>query len=130
MDKTTPPIHSVDDYLVLVPEDRRVALEVVRQRIIDLLPEHEEVISYAIPIIKYKGFLLGFSSSKNHMSLHLMSPKAMKSLKNDLKGFSTTTSTLHFTIEKPIPPELLEKIVKIRMMENEELAMKKNYRKK
>lgn len=113
------PIKTIDDYMTFLPLERRITLEIIRQTIIDMLPEYSEEIYQDYPMIFYKGNLIGFSSSKDFLSLYLHSPKVIDQLKEELKDFKLTNTTIHFTLEHPIPPNLLEKIVKLRMMENE-----------
>lgn len=76
---------TVQEYLESLPEDRRHALESVRQVILEHLPEgYEEgmqygMIGYYIPLSRYpktyNGQALGYAalaSQKNYMSLYLM----------------------------------------------------------
>ena len=109
----------VDAYLSSLPEDQRIALENLRQIIRATTPEAEEIISYKIPTFRYHGSLVGFSAAKKHCSFHLMSPAVMKLFKAELKGFKTTTATIHFSKSQPIPEKIVKKIVKARMEENE-----------
>jgi uncharacterized protein YdhG (YjbR/CyaY superfamily) len=70
------------------------------------------------------GPLVGFSASKNHCSLHLMSPPLMLAHKEELKTFDTTTATIHFPTDGPLPALLITKLVKERIAENEKRAKK------
>ncbi|MFW9913205.1 MAG: iron chaperone [Candidatus Thorarchaeota archaeon] len=111
---------SIDAYLEALPEEKQVPLEDLRKIIKTIVPEAVEVISYKIPTFKYKGKgLVALSASKKHCSLHLMSPSVMKAHKDELKQYSTTTATIHFSADKPLPPALVEKLVKARIHENQ-----------
>jgi uncharacterized protein DUF1801 len=79
-DATTP-----GDYLAALPDDRRAALEAVRQVVLDHLPEgFEEVvqygmISYVVPLDRYPDTYNGqplavasLANQKRHMALYLM----------------------------------------------------------
>ncbi len=109
----------VDNYLTCVPKPVRIALEKLRRTIKITAPEAKEAFSYRIPVYKYKGILVGFAAFKNHCSFMTMSPSLMKKMKEELKKFSTTTGTIHFTCDKPLPDALIRKIVKARIKENE-----------
>ncbi len=110
----------VDKYLAGVPKQARASLERLRKTIKATAPKAEQVISFRIPIFKYNGMLVGFAAFKNHLSFMVMSPPLMKKMKEELKKYSTTTGTIHFPFDKPLPDKLLIKIVKARMKENEE----------
>jgi uncharacterized protein YdhG (YjbR/CyaY superfamily) len=82
-------------------------------------PEATEVISYRIPMFKYKGMLLGFAAFQNHCSVFVTSPSVMDAFKNELKGFETSKGTIHFPVDKPLPAALIKKLVKARVAQNE-----------
>jgi uncharacterized protein YdhG (YjbR/CyaY superfamily) len=117
-DKTAIP-KSVDDYLRGLPADQRKVLKELRGIIKATAPEAEEGISYHIPGYKYHGPLVYFAAYKKHCSLFAVSMNIIKQFEKELAPFRTTTSTLHFTPENPLPPALVKKIVKQRMKENE-----------
>ncbi len=111
---------NVDEYLAGVPEPARSTLERVRAVIRSAAPaEATEVISYGIPMFKYKGMLMGFAAFSKHCSLFPGSLSAMKGLKNELKGFETSKGTIRFPMDKPPSATLLKKLVKARLAENE-----------
>jgi len=94
-----------------------LALEKLRQTIKGIVPEAEEVISYGMPMFKYRGMLVGFTAFKNHCRFFHSS--VVEHFKNELKDFKTAKGNIQFTIDKPIPEKLIEKIVLFRMGENE-----------
>jgi uncharacterized protein YdhG (YjbR/CyaY superfamily) len=116
---TSSPAATVDDYLAAVPEEMRVALENLRKTIKAAAPEATETISYRIPTFKHQGPLVAFSAATNHCAFHLMSPPLMAARKDELKGYDTTTSTIRFTHDKPLPAALVKGLVKARIAENE-----------
>jgi uncharacterized protein YdhG (YjbR/CyaY superfamily) len=112
-------IKSVTEYLNDLPDNVYTALENIRQIIKFLVPDAEETISYQVPSYKYKGMLVGFGAAKNHCSFFVMSSTLLNDFKEDIKGFETSTGTIRFTPEKPIPNDLITKIVMARLAENE-----------
>jgi len=112
-------IKSVTDYLNELPDNVYIALENIRQIIKFLVPDAEETISYQVPSYKYKGMLVGFGAAKNHCSFFVMSSTLLNDFKDDIQGFETSTGTIRFTPEKPIPNDLITKIVMARLAENE-----------
>ena len=112
-------ISSVDDYLNELPDDIYSALENIRQIIKFLVPDVEETISYQVPSYKHKGMLVGFGASKDHCSFFVMSSTLLKDFEEDIKDFDTSTGTIRFTPDKPIPNDLITRIVMARLAENE-----------
>jgi len=111
----------VDEYLEGVPEPARGALRKLRAVIRSAVPpETTEVISYRIPVFKYKGPLMGFAAFASHCSLFVMSPALMETFKTALKGFPTSKGTIRFLVNKPPPSALVKKLVKARIAENEQ----------
>lgn len=112
---------TVDEYLAGVPEPAHTALTHVRRVIRSVVPkEATEVISYGIPMFKYKGMLIGFAAFKNHCSLFPTGSPVLDTFKKELSGYRTSKGTIQFDPEKGFPDALLKKIVKARVKENRE----------
>jgi len=107
----------VDAYLETVAEDKRVALERLRSIIRATAPECTERVSYGIPIFRLQKDLVGLSAQKNHCSLHSMSPSLMEAMAEELAGYEVSGATIHFAPDKPLPRELVERIVRERKEE-------------
>jgi uncharacterized protein YdhG (YjbR/CyaY superfamily) len=106
---------SVDEYVAGVPEPARSALKKMRAAIRSAAPrEATEVISYGIPAFKHKGTLVWYAAFSNHCSL-FPTASVIAEFKNELKGFTTSKGTIHFPIDKPLPPALVRKLVKARV---------------
>jgi uncharacterized protein YdhG (YjbR/CyaY superfamily) len=111
--KATP----IDDYLSKLPVDQRRALQSLREIVLSVMPDAEEVISYGVAMFKHQGKgVIAMSAKKDYCSLHLMSPPLAKAMEKDLKKYLKGV-TLHFTPEKPLPVSLVRKIVKARLKE-------------
>jgi uncharacterized protein YdhG (YjbR/CyaY superfamily) len=110
---------SVDEYISALPEEKRAALEKLRKMIKSVVPDATEVISYQIPVFKYKGRpLVGFGAAKNHCSFYTMSSGVAKAHRDDLKSYDTSVGTIRFPANKPLPATLVTKIVMARIAEN------------
>jgi uncharacterized protein YdhG (YjbR/CyaY superfamily) len=118
--KTTIAPSNVDEYLARVPEPARNTLQKLRATIRSVLPpETTEVISYGIPMFKYKGYLVGYAAFSKHCSLFPMGSSVIKIFQKELEDFPTSKGTIRFTEEKPLPPTLVKKLVKARIAQNE-----------
>jgi uncharacterized protein YdhG (YjbR/CyaY superfamily) len=109
----------IDGYLAVLPKEVRVALEKLRKTIKVAAPQAEEAISYQIPTFKYHGPLVFFAAFTNHCSFFVVSKSVIKTFSNELKPYDTSGSTIHFSVENPLPATLVKKIVKARIKENE-----------
>jgi uncharacterized protein YdhG (YjbR/CyaY superfamily) len=104
---------TVDEYLARVPEPQRSTLKSVRAIIQSVLPEDAtEVISYRMPVVKYKGMLVGYAAFADHCSLFGMSSTLLGPMQDELKKYSTSKGTIRFPIDKPLPAALIKKLVK------------------
>lgn len=109
---------SIDDYLASVPEDRRAALLLLRQRIHAIVPALEECISYSMPAFRLDGHVIaGFLATTKGCSYYPFSGTTLTTLASELESYSRTKSALHFDPAKPLPVALLRKLLKARIAE-------------
>ena len=106
----------IDQYLDALEEPKRTTLARLRQTILDILPEAEQGISYGLPAFKVRGkTIAGFAAFKNHLSYLPHSGSVFPQLKDELKGYSTSTGALRFSIDQPLPTPLVEKLIAVRL---------------
>src|SRR6266540_3269412 len=112
--------NAIDDYLAGVNTDQRVALEKLRKTIRAVAPKVEECISYGIPAFRLNGRpLVFFGAWANHCSLYPGSSTMLKKFRGDLKGFQITKGTIRFSSDNPLPLAVVKKLVKARIVENQ-----------
>lgn len=103
---------TIDEYLDGIDPTFRPELERIRVLVNRLVPSVGETISYRMPTLTYKGrALVYFTASKRHMSFY-RSSWAIEELKDRLSGFTTTEHSVQFTLEHPLPSELIEDLVR------------------
>lgn len=125
MAKTKPNnTEGVDNYLSQLPVEQQIALERVRQIIKNTVPEAQEYLSYKMPAYHFQGMIGGFAAFKNHCSFFPWDSKTIDVFKDELTDFKTSAGTIQFTPEKPIPEELLQKILHYRVAGNLEKLKK------
>jgi uncharacterized protein YdhG (YjbR/CyaY superfamily) len=111
---------NVDEYLSRVPEPARSTLKKIRATIRLAIPrEATEGISYGIPMIKYKGALVGYGAFSDHCSFFPMNSSVIVEFKDELKGFQTSKGTIRFPVDKPLAATLVKMIVRVRVVQNE-----------
>lgn len=110
-----------DSYIESFPEPTQNILTKIRQTISNEAPQATETISYGIIGYKLKGHVLVyFGGFENHISLYPRTKGVERALTEELKPYSSGKGTIKFDISKPIPYELVRKIVSIRKQETEE----------
>jgi uncharacterized protein YdhG (YjbR/CyaY superfamily) len=117
---------TIDEYIATFPQNIQHTLEELRQAIRDSAPEAKEAISYQIPTFKLNGNLVHFAAFKNHIGFYPTS-SGISQFKKELSHYEISKGTVRFPINKPIPLDLIKKIVKFRVKENSNDS-KKNYR--
>jgi len=108
---------SVDEYIATFPEEIQKILEELRATIKASAPEAEEKISYQMPTFALKGNLVHFAAWKNHIGFYPTS-SGTQAFKHELSIYEGAKGSVKFPIEKPLPLELISKIVKFRVAEN------------
>lgn len=122
-----PPAASVDDYLAKLPAEQRAALETLRGQIRAAAPEAVEAISYGLPTFKLNGNLVHFGAAAKHCAFY---PGAvMDVFAERLAGFETAKGTIRFQPNAPLPPDLVEDIVRHRVARNAQIAAERKARK-
>lgn len=126
MKKETIIISSVDDYIATYPAPVRSLLEKMRKAIKTAAPGAEEVLSYQMPSYKYHGRLVYFAAHTKHIGFYPFKT-AINAFKKELKDFEGAPGTVRFPFDKPLPLELIKRMVKFRVKENlEKLNAKKS----
>ena len=106
----------IDQYLAALDDQKRATLAVLRQRILDVIPEAEQGISYGLPAFKVRGkTIAGFAAFKNHLSYLPHSGSVFPQLKDELKGYSTSSGALRFEVGHPLSAALVEKLIAVRL---------------
>ena len=112
------PPEEIDAYFAEVDEPKRSTLEEMRRRILAVVPDAEQTISYACPAFKVEGKVVaGLAAFKNHLSYLPHSGSTLGTVADRIKDYSGTKSALHFPVDEPIPPELVRTLVETRLRE-------------
>jgi uncharacterized protein YdhG (YjbR/CyaY superfamily) len=120
---------SIDEYIATFPKEIQKILEELRATIKDAAPEAEEKISYQMPTFALEGNLIHFAAFKNHIGLY-PTPSGTQAFKRELSIYQGAKGSIKFPIDKPLPLELIKKIVMFRVKENLEKAEAKGKKKR
>lgn len=110
--------HEIDRYLGTLDEREKAALTQLREMIVAIVPDAEQCISYGMPAFKVDGKVVaGFAAFKHHLSYLPHSGSVIPQLVRETEGYTKTKGSLHFSVEKPLPQQLVEKLLNVRMAE-------------
>ena len=109
--------NNIDEYIAGFPQDIQKILEQVRATIKQAAPGAEEAIKYAIPTFTLNGNLVHFAAFKNHIGFYA-TPSGSDAFKKELSVYKTGEGSVQFPINKPMPLDLITRIVKFRVAEN------------
>jgi uncharacterized protein YdhG (YjbR/CyaY superfamily) len=111
-------IETIEDYIAQYPGDVQRILKKLRQTIREAAPEAQEVISYRIPTFRLNGNLVYFGAFKDHIGFFPTS-SARENFDKELSKYEGGRGTIKFPLDEPIPYDLVRKIVKFRVKENQ-----------
>lgn len=108
---------SIDDYILqFLPEVQEI-LKTLRKVIRESAPDATEKISYQMPTFTLHGNLVHFAAYKKHIGFYPTS-SGIAAFQQELLEYKGAKGSVQFPLDKPIPYELISKIVKFRVAEN------------
>jgi uncharacterized protein YdhG (YjbR/CyaY superfamily) len=108
---------NINEYIASFPVKTQEILRQIRETIKAAAPEAEEVISYAMPSYRLNGALVYFAGYKNHIGFYA-TPTGHETFEEELSKYKQGKGSVQFPIDKPIPLDLITRIVKFRVVEN------------
>jgi uncharacterized protein YdhG (YjbR/CyaY superfamily) len=115
---------TVDEYVSALRGDAREPLESLRKVIRQAAPQAEEVIHYNMPAFESNGMLVWYAAFRRHVGFYPRA-SAIATFKRELASYKTSKGAIQFPIEKDIPSDLVRKIVRFRLQENEQKTRRK-----
>src|ERR1700704_3318679 len=116
MAKTRTPT-DIDGYISQFPADVQAVLQEVRETIRRAAPDAEETISYQMPAFRQHGILVYFAAWKNHVGLY-PPISGDKAIEKAVARYAGPKGNLQFPLDVPIPYDLIERIVKLRVKQD------------
>jgi uncharacterized protein YdhG (YjbR/CyaY superfamily) len=90
----------------------------MRRRILEVIPDAEQCLSYAVPAFKVQGkTVAGLAAFKNHLSYLPHSGSVLAVLARETAGYSQTGGSLHFPVDTPLPRPLVKWLLITKMRE-------------
>jgi len=114
-DQTAP--GDIDEYIAGFPKDVQDILEEIRATVRAAAPEAEEAIKYRMPAFVLHGNLVFFGAYRRHIGFYPV-PREAEEFREELSGYKGDKGTAQFPLDKPMPFDLIRRIVKFRVRKN------------
>ncbi len=120
---------NIDEYIAQFSPEIQSVMQTVRQAIREAAPQASEKISWQMPTFYLHGNLVHFAGNKSHLGLY-PGASGVEHFLPELTEYKTSKGAIQFPYVKPMPLDLIQKIVKFRVAENEAWAAEKANKKK
>lgn len=104
---------TIDDYILGFPEPVQEVLRKVRETIRCAAPDATEKISYKMPTFRQGRDIVHFGAFKTHIGL--FPPVRDPDLQDRVAPYRGEKGNLRFSLDQPVPYELIADIVKRRV---------------
>ena len=109
---------NVKKHYMSAPSPHRETMLEMRDRILEIIPDAEEVVSYGMPAFKLDGRVLaGLLANKKHVGYYPFSGSILHLFPEELAKFSTTKSAIHVPVDKPLAKGLIKKLIRARIQQ-------------
>ena len=105
---------TIDEYIAQGAPDVRAILQKIRHTVAAAAPDAEETISYRMPAFRQNGVLVYFAAFKKHIGL-FPPVRGDARLMKAVRPYAGARGNLQFPLDKPIPYDLIRRIVKARV---------------
>lgn len=116
--KTDATSTTIDAYIAGYPEEVQAILQEIRRTIHETAPEATEAISYGMPTFKLHGNLVHFGAFKSHIGFYPV-PSGMEAFQEELAAYKQGKGSVQFPLNKPMPLDLIRRIVEFRVQESQ-----------
>lgn len=107
-------MNEVEQYISKAAPEIQSRLESLRQLFFEVLPDTEESIRYNMPAFKVGKYHLYFAAYKDHIGFYPV--YGLAEIEEEIFPYraKNTKDSLHFPHDKPLPLELLKKIIRMK----------------
>ncbi len=117
----------IDCYISQFPPDVQKRLHLLREMIRKAAPEAEERIAYEMPTYYLNGNLVHFAAFKKHIGLY-PTPSGIAAFREELAEYKNAKGSVQFPHSRPLPYDLIRRIIEFRVDENSKAAVPKGKR--
>jgi uncharacterized protein YdhG (YjbR/CyaY superfamily) len=110
-------INTIDQYIQQFTGDTKERLNKIRNLVLKAAPQSTEDIKYKMPTFILNGNLIHFAAYKKHIGIYPM-PSGVEAFQKELAPYVTSKGAIQFPLDKPLPLDLIRRIVEYRVKEN------------
>ena len=114
---------TIDEYIDTAPAEAQEKMREMLACLRAAAPGAQESLKWGQPALSYKWILFQFAAFRHHISLY-PTPSVVKAFEKELKSYKTSTSTVQFPLDKPLPLKLIKDIAEFRVREASEKGVK------
>jgi uncharacterized protein YdhG (YjbR/CyaY superfamily) len=115
---------TIDEYFSGFPENVQDILNRIRAVIRAAAPDAKEKISYGIPTFYTTENLVHFAAYQHHIGFYPTS-SGIEHFHKELAGYELSRGTVRFSLDQPIPYDLISRITAFRVKQSQEKASAK-----
>ena len=94
------------------PQPHRDTMLAMRERILSVVPEADEVISYGMPAFSVdETVVAGIMAAKNHVGYYPFSGSVLHLFPKEMSRYSHTKSAVHVPVDKPLSRTFIKKLI-------------------
>ena len=108
---------TIDQYIAQFPQAIQSLMQELRSVIASCAPEASEKISWNMPTFYYHGNLVHFAAFKKHIGF-FSTASGIEAFVHELGDFKYSKGTIQFPYDKPLPLDLVKRIVSFRIKDN------------
>ncbi|GAB6991821.1 iron chaperone [Paenibacillus pini] len=108
---------SMDEYISKYPTEVQEIMQTLRKVIHEAAPDAKEKMSYQMPTFELYGNLVHFAAYKNHIGFY-PTPSGIEAFKEELSSYKGAKGSVQFPLNKPMPYDIISRIVTFRVAEN------------
>jgi uncharacterized protein YdhG (YjbR/CyaY superfamily) len=118
-------IKNVEEYICRFEGPVQVLLRQMRAIIREAAPNAKEEISYGMPAYRQKSVLVYFSAAKKHIGFY-PTGSGVAAFAEELTelGYTFSKGAIHLPMSKPLPIELIQRMVRFRIQDDERRTKK------
>ncbi len=120
---------TIDEYIAMFPAETQRLLAELRATIRAAAPKAQEKISYRMPTFAQAGNLVHFAAHKEHIGFY-PAPSGIEAFRDELAPYESSKGAVRFPIDRPLPLDLIRRIVEFRVAENLRQADQKAHKKR
>lgn len=110
---------TIVEYIEAAPKESQAKLRELLDCLRAVAPGAKEDIKWGAPALSYDRILFSFAGFKHHIGFY-PTPAVIDAFADELADYETSTSTIKFPLDKPLPIDLIKKVATLRVKEVKE----------